>query len=59
VPLTPRPNRHNLAYLQTKRDRMGHQLPDLSPEPTPQPMPQPTAEPTPESAPEPTPGVRL
>jgi 3,4-dihydroxy 2-butanone 4-phosphate synthase/GTP cyclohydrolase II len=28
-PLTPRPNPHNLAYLQTKRDRMGHQLPDL------------------------------
>jgi 3,4-dihydroxy 2-butanone 4-phosphate synthase / GTP cyclohydrolase II len=35
VPLTPRPNRHNLAYLRTKRDRMGHQLPDLSTEPTP------------------------
>ncbi|MFT3871679.1 MAG: bifunctional 3,4-dihydroxy-2-butanone-4-phosphate synthase/GTP cyclohydrolase II [Nocardioides sp.] len=29
VPLTPRPNDHNLSYLQTKRDRMGHQLPDL------------------------------
>jgi 3,4-dihydroxy 2-butanone 4-phosphate synthase / GTP cyclohydrolase II len=28
-PLTPRPNPHNLAYLQTKRDRMGHQIPDL------------------------------
>ena len=27
VPLTPRPNDHNLAYLQTKRDRMGHVLP--------------------------------
>ena len=24
VPLTPRPNDHNLAYLRTKRDRMGH-----------------------------------
>jgi 3,4-dihydroxy 2-butanone 4-phosphate synthase/GTP cyclohydrolase II len=35
VPLTPRPNRHNLAYLRTKRDRMGHQLPGLSAEPTP------------------------
>ncbi len=35
VPLTPSPNRHNLAYLRTKRDRMGHQLPDLSAEPTP------------------------
>ncbi|HET8603572.1 MAG TPA: bifunctional 3,4-dihydroxy-2-butanone-4-phosphate synthase/GTP cyclohydrolase II [Marmoricola sp.] len=30
VPLTPRPNDHNLAYLQTKRDRMGHVLPDLA-----------------------------
>ncbi|QBR91326.1 bifunctional 3,4-dihydroxy-2-butanone-4-phosphate synthase/GTP cyclohydrolase II [Nocardioides euryhalodurans] len=29
VPLTPRPNDHNLAYLLTKRDRMGHDLPDL------------------------------
>ncbi len=28
VPLTPRPNDHNLAYLLTKRDRMGHDLPD-------------------------------
>ncbi len=26
VGLTPRPNDHNLAYLQTKRDRMGHHL---------------------------------
>lgn len=30
VPLTPRPNGHNLAYLLTKRDRMGHVLPDLA-----------------------------
>ncbi|MEX0429230.1 bifunctional 3,4-dihydroxy-2-butanone-4-phosphate synthase/GTP cyclohydrolase II [Nocardioides sp. DS6] len=30
VPLTPRPNDHNLAYLLTKRDRMGHVLPDLT-----------------------------
>ena len=30
VPLTPHPNDHNLAYLQTKRDRMGHDLPHLS-----------------------------
>ena len=30
VPLTPHPNDHNLAYLLTKRDRMGHQLPGLS-----------------------------
>ena len=29
VPLTPHPNDHNLAYLLTKRDRMGHDLPDL------------------------------
>jgi 3,4-dihydroxy 2-butanone 4-phosphate synthase/GTP cyclohydrolase II len=29
VPLTPRPNKHNLGYLRTKRDRMGHSLPDL------------------------------
>ena len=29
VPLTPRPNDHNIAYLLTKRDRMGHSLPDL------------------------------
>ncbi len=30
VPLTPHPNDHNLGYLLTKRDRMGHALPDLS-----------------------------
>ena len=30
VPLTPHPNDHNLTYLQTKRDRMGHELPDLA-----------------------------
>jgi 3,4-dihydroxy 2-butanone 4-phosphate synthase/GTP cyclohydrolase II len=29
VPLNPHPNPHNLRYLRTKRDRMGHQLPDL------------------------------
>ena len=38
VPLTPRPNDHNLAYLLTKRDRMGHQLPDLD-----RPAPAPTS----------------
>ena len=27
VPLTPHPNDHNLAYLRTKRDRMGHAPP--------------------------------
>jgi 3,4-dihydroxy 2-butanone 4-phosphate synthase / GTP cyclohydrolase II len=32
VPLTPSPNRHNLAYLRTKRDRMGHQIPGLPPD---------------------------
>jgi 3,4-dihydroxy 2-butanone 4-phosphate synthase / GTP cyclohydrolase II len=30
VPLTPHPNDHNLAYLLTKRDRMGHVLPNLT-----------------------------
>ncbi|MET3963720.1 3,4-dihydroxy 2-butanone 4-phosphate synthase/GTP cyclohydrolase II [Marmoricola sp. OAE513] len=30
VGLTPRPNDHNIAYLRTKRDRMGHDLPDLT-----------------------------
>jgi 3,4-dihydroxy 2-butanone 4-phosphate synthase/GTP cyclohydrolase II len=30
VALTPRPNDHNLTYLLTKRDRMGHQLDGLS-----------------------------
>jgi len=29
IPLTPHPNDHNLAYLLTKRDRMGHDLPHL------------------------------
>ena len=29
IPLTPHPNGHNLAYLLTKRDRMGHVLPGL------------------------------
>jgi 3,4-dihydroxy 2-butanone 4-phosphate synthase/GTP cyclohydrolase II len=32
VGLTPRPNDHNIAYLRTKRDRMGHDLPDLASE---------------------------
>jgi 3,4-dihydroxy 2-butanone 4-phosphate synthase/GTP cyclohydrolase II len=30
VPLTPHPTDHNLAYLRTKRDRMGHDLPGLA-----------------------------
>jgi len=34
VALTPRPNDHNLAYLRTKRDRMGHDLPGLALEST-------------------------
>ncbi len=29
VPLTPHPNDHNIGYLMTKRDRMGHDLPHL------------------------------
>jgi 3,4-dihydroxy 2-butanone 4-phosphate synthase/GTP cyclohydrolase II len=29
IPLAPHPNDHNLAYLMTKRDRMGHALPGL------------------------------
>ena len=29
VPLPVRPNQHNVTYLRTKRDRMGHLLPDL------------------------------
>jgi 3,4-dihydroxy 2-butanone 4-phosphate synthase / GTP cyclohydrolase II len=29
VSLTPRPNPHNLRYLRTKRDRMGHRIPGL------------------------------
>ncbi len=29
VPLTTLPNDHNISYLLTKRDRMGHHLPDL------------------------------
>jgi 3,4-dihydroxy 2-butanone 4-phosphate synthase/GTP cyclohydrolase II len=28
VPITPPVNEHNLAYLQTKRDKMGHRLPE-------------------------------
>jgi 3,4-dihydroxy 2-butanone 4-phosphate synthase/GTP cyclohydrolase II len=28
VPLQVRPTQHNLRYLRTKRDRMGHDLPD-------------------------------
>jgi 3,4-dihydroxy 2-butanone 4-phosphate synthase/GTP cyclohydrolase II len=27
VPITPPANEHNLRYLQTKRDKMGHELP--------------------------------
>jgi 3,4-dihydroxy 2-butanone 4-phosphate synthase/GTP cyclohydrolase II len=30
VPLTPHPNDHNIGYLMTKRDRMGHHLPHLT-----------------------------
>ncbi|WP_372728170.1 bifunctional 3,4-dihydroxy-2-butanone-4-phosphate synthase/GTP cyclohydrolase II [Nocardioides sp.] len=34
VSLTPHPNDHNLAYLLTKRDRMGHDMPHLTPRPS-------------------------
>jgi 3,4-dihydroxy 2-butanone 4-phosphate synthase/GTP cyclohydrolase II len=35
VPLASSPNEHNMRYLATKRDRMGHQLPaDLEGSPT-------------------------
>lgn len=44
VPLTPRPNDHNLAYLLTKRDRMGHDLPDLGDTRTTSPTPSPVQE---------------
>ncbi|MGH8969989.1 MAG: bifunctional 3,4-dihydroxy-2-butanone-4-phosphate synthase/GTP cyclohydrolase II, partial [Actinomycetes bacterium] len=33
VPLEMHPTPENLRYLQTKRDRMGHQLPALPPLP--------------------------
>ncbi|MGE2717650.1 bifunctional 3,4-dihydroxy-2-butanone-4-phosphate synthase/GTP cyclohydrolase II [Mycolicibacterium litorale] len=29
IPLCVRPNAHNISYLEKKRDRMGHMLPDL------------------------------
>jgi 3,4-dihydroxy 2-butanone 4-phosphate synthase / GTP cyclohydrolase II len=37
--LTPRPNPHNLHYLRTKRDRMGHHLPELPGEDVAMPVP--------------------
>ncbi|MDN4175494.1 bifunctional 3,4-dihydroxy-2-butanone-4-phosphate synthase/GTP cyclohydrolase II [Nocardioides sp. SOB77] len=44
VSLTPHPNDHNLAYLRTKRDRMGHVLPGLtSVEPAPSTVADPAA----------------
>ena len=44
VALTPHPNDHNLAYLRTKRDRMGHDLPGLvEADDTDLPLPQPAA----------------
>ncbi len=30
IALTPHPNDHNIGYLRTKRERMGHDLPDLA-----------------------------
>ncbi len=38
VSLTPHPNDHNLAYLLTKRDRMGHDMPHLTSPPPPAPI---------------------
>ncbi|MFH5210088.1 bifunctional 3,4-dihydroxy-2-butanone-4-phosphate synthase/GTP cyclohydrolase II [Antrihabitans sp. NCIMB 15449] len=29
IPLTPLPNHHNETYLRTKRERMGHEIPEL------------------------------
>ena len=29
IPLTPLPNEHNGEYLRTKRERMGHEIPEL------------------------------
>ena len=29
VPIVPPVNEHNSRYLETKRDKMGHELPDL------------------------------
>jgi len=52
VPLTPHPNDHNLAYLLTKRDRMGHVLPDLDTA-----LAAPTPDPTPDHTPDPTDGA--
>jgi 3,4-dihydroxy 2-butanone 4-phosphate synthase/GTP cyclohydrolase II len=46
VPLTPHPNDHNIGYLLTKRDRMGHHLPGLA-----ETVAQPHTDATPEPAP--------
>ncbi len=43
VPLTPRPNDHNIAYLRTKRDRMGHVIAGL-PEAVVEPLVEPVIE---------------
>jgi len=40
VPLAVRPNDHNIGYLLTKRDRMGHELPDLPQPEQPSPTPE-------------------
>jgi 3,4-dihydroxy 2-butanone 4-phosphate synthase/GTP cyclohydrolase II len=33
VPILPAVNRHNVRYLATKREKLGHRLPDLQPSP--------------------------
>lgn len=43
VPVTPRPTAANVDYLRTKRDRMGHHLPELDPHTGPDPASDPGA----------------
>jgi 3,4-dihydroxy 2-butanone 4-phosphate synthase/GTP cyclohydrolase II len=30
IPIEVAPNKHNLAYLRTKRDKMGHRFPETN-----------------------------
>ncbi|MGH2810680.1 MAG: bifunctional 3,4-dihydroxy-2-butanone-4-phosphate synthase/GTP cyclohydrolase II, partial [Actinomycetota bacterium] len=39
VPIQTRPTEHNVAYLRTKRDRLGHILEGLEPPAEPSPSP--------------------